>query len=62
MKHVGDEELPTLLRAINQYPTTDTRIALKLLSMLFSRPSELREATWSEFDLDKRVWLILLKE
>ena len=58
MKHVGDEELPTLLRAINQYPTTDTRIALKLLSMLFSRPSELREATWSEFDLDKRVWLI----
>lgn len=58
MKHISDEELPALLRAINHYPTTDTRIALKLLSMLFCRPSELREATWDEFDLKKCVWLI----
>lgn len=58
MKHISDDELPALLRAINDYPTTDTRIALKLLSMLFCRPSELREAVWDEFDLDSRVWSI----
>lgn len=58
MKHVSDDELPALLRAIDTYPTSDTRIGLKLLSILFSRPSELREATWGEFDLEKGIWLI----
>ncbi len=58
MKHVGDEELPALLRAIDKYPALDTRIGLKLLSILFSRPSELREAKWEEFDLVKGIWLI----
>lgn len=58
MKHVNDDELPALLRAIDTYPTSDTRIGLKLLSILFSRPSELREATWGEFDLEKGIWLI----
>ncbi|MHA3098214.1 tyrosine-type recombinase/integrase [Acinetobacter brisouii] len=58
MKHVDRDELPSLLRAINHYPTTDTRIALKLLTMLFCRPSELREAAWDEFDLNAEVWLI----
>lgn len=58
MKHVDSDELPSLLRAINHYPTTDTRIALKLLTMLFCRPSELREAAWDEFDLNAEVWLI----
>ncbi|WP_291354373.1 tyrosine-type recombinase/integrase [Acinetobacter sp. UBA3106] len=58
MKHVSDEELPALLRAIDKYPASDTRIGLKLLSILFSRPSELREAKWEEFDLAKGIWLI----
>lgn len=58
MKHVDEDALPSLLRAINLYPTTDTRIGLKLLTMLFSRPTELREARWEEFDLDKATWLI----
>lgn len=58
MKHVSDEELPALLRAIDKYPALDTRIGLKLLSILFSRPTELREATWEEFDLLKGVWVI----
>jgi integrase len=53
MKHVSDEELPALLRAIDKYPASDTRIGLKLLSILFSRPSELREAKWEEFDFGK---------
>ncbi|WP_151764735.1 tyrosine-type recombinase/integrase [Acinetobacter soli] len=58
MKHVDENALPPLLRAINLYPTSVTRIALKLLTILFCRPTELREARWEEFDLDKSTWLI----
>ncbi|WP_336937784.1 tyrosine-type recombinase/integrase [Acinetobacter modestus] len=58
MAHVDEKELPQLLRAIDNYPTPDMRIGLKLLAMLFCRPSELREATWAEFDLDRAVWNI----
>ena len=56
--HVSLEELPPLLRAIRSYRTPDISIALQLLSMLACRPSELREARWSEFDLDAGLWLI----
>ncbi len=48
-----------LLRTINAYggePTT--RAALQLLALLFTRPSELRLAQWSEFDLDRGSWVI----
>lgn len=58
MAHVDEKELPQLLRAIDNYPTLDSRIGLKLLVMLFCRPSELREAQWDEFDLDEAVWNI----
>ena len=58
MAHVDEKELPQLLKAIDNYPTPDMRIGLKLLAMLFCRPSELREATWAEFDLDSAVWNI----
>jgi len=58
MAHVDEKELPQLLRAINNYPTLDSRIGLKLLAILFCRPSELREATWAEFDLENAVWNI----
>lgn len=57
MKHVDAEDLPRLLQAISHYPTADVRIGLQLLTMLFPRPSELREATWDEFDLDKAIWI-----
>jgi integrase len=46
-----------LLRAIDGFkgqPTT--KAALQLLAMLACRPGELRHASWSEFDLDCRVW------
>lgn len=35
MAHVSEFKLPALLRALDNYPTIDTRIGLKLLSMLF---------------------------
>lgn len=57
--HVSPEELPDLLRAINAYPhADDVRLGLFLLSRLAVRPSELREARWDEFDLDKALWTI----
>ncbi len=48
-----------LLRTIDAYggePTT--RAALQLLALLFTRPSELRLAQWSEFDLERGSWVI----
>lgn len=60
MAHVSEFKLPALLRAIDNYPTIDTRIGLKLLSMLFFRPSDLRGATWDEFYLN-RVYELFLK-
>jgi integrase len=48
-----------LMRAIHGYeghPTTE--YALKLLPLVFVRPSELRCAEWSEFDLDGAEWRI----
>jgi integrase len=48
-----------LLRAIDRFkgqPTT--RAGLQLLAMLVSRPGELRQAKWDEFDLDAGVWNI----
>ncbi len=48
-----------LLRAIWRYQgTIETRAALKLMTLLYPRPSELRQAEWAEFDLDKAVWTI----
>lgn len=48
-----------LLRAIDTFdgqPTT--RLALKLMALLFPRPGELRAAAWEEFDFDTLVWTI----
>ncbi|MDD2939149.1 MAG: tyrosine-type recombinase/integrase [Acinetobacter harbinensis] len=58
MAHVSEQELPTLLRAINNYPSFDVRMGLRLLTMLFCRPTELREAKWDEFDLEQGLWNI----
>lgn len=57
--HVSPDELPDLVRAIAAYPHAhDVRLGLRLLSLFAVRPSELREARWSEFDLTKKLWTI----
>lgn len=57
--HVTAKELPELLRAISAYPhASDLRLGLRLLTLTGVRPSELREAPWSEFDFDKSLWSI----
>jgi len=57
--HVSPDELPGLIRAIAAYPHAhDMRLGLRLLSLFAVRPSELREAQWSEFDFAKKLWAI----
>ncbi|MDX8276161.1 tyrosine-type recombinase/integrase [Acinetobacter pittii] len=58
MDSVKIDELPKLLVDIRAYPSRVTSIGLQLLSMLACRPTELREATWDEFNLEKGLWTI----
>jgi len=53
------QEVAGLLRAIDTYQGSFvTRCALKLASLLFVRPGELRQARWEEIDLEQAVWNI----
>lgn len=48
-----------LLRAIDGYEGGGmTRLAMQLAPHVFVRPGELRQAEWSEIDLDKALWII----
>src|SRR5215471_309836 len=48
-----------LLRAIEDYDGLPlTKAALKLASLVFVRPGELRKAEWAEFDLEHAEWRI----
>lgn len=48
-----------LLRALNDYQgTLVTKCALQLAPLVFVRPGELRQAEWSEIDLDNAEWNI----
>ena len=56
-------EVGQLLRAIDAYPSRkpQVRICMQLMPYFALRPSELREATWAEFDLPNAVWHIPAK-
>ena len=46
-----------LLRAIDGYSGTFTALcALKLASLVFVRPGELRAAQWQHFDIEAKEW------
>ena len=52
-------EFGALLRAIYEFEgQPPTKAALRLLPLVFTRPGELRNAEWQEFDLDLCVWRI----
>jgi integrase len=56
---VDAKELPELLRKMAAYDGSPyTRFALQLIALTFVRTSELIEATWDEFDLDRAEWRI----
>lgn len=57
--HVTAKDLPALLQAISAYPHAhDLRLGLRLLMLTGVRPSELREASWEEFDRKAGIWVI----
>jgi len=57
--HVTFAELPELLGKVEAASIhTLTKHAVRLLTMTAVRPGELRQAPWSEFDLDAATWTI----
>jgi integrase len=46
------------MRDIEAYPIPATRYALRLLALTFVRPGELRQAEWTEVDIDGTEWRI----
>ncbi|MDC5477161.1 tyrosine-type recombinase/integrase [Acinetobacter baumannii] len=58
MPHVSEKELPGLLKKIKAYPNRMTAIGLELSVMLGTRPSEMRQAVWEEFDFQENLWSI----
>ena len=58
---IDADELPAFLAALASNEARmfkPTRIALRLMLLIFVRTSELIETPWSEIDLDKGEWLI----
>jgi integrase len=58
---IESDEIPALLRAIEENKPRlfrQTILATKLMMLTFVRTSELIEAKWTEFDLDKHEWVI----
>lgn len=58
---VNKEELPRLLRAINSYEQLGdyrTKLALKMMFLIFTRANEMLKAEWSEIDFDNGLWRI----
>lgn len=52
-------EFPQLLRQIEAYQgDSKTRIALKLMPLVFVRTGELIEARWAEIEWDSKLWRI----
>jgi integrase len=48
-----------LLRDIDNYQGQPvTRAALQLIALVFTRPGELRQALWQEFDLEGAQWVV----
>lgn len=55
---VEPKRIGALMRAIDGYNRTATRVALQLLALTAVRPGELRAARWEEFDLEGAFWTI----
>jgi integrase len=59
MARIDAKELPRLLRKIENYEGTPvTRLALKIMALVWVRTSELIEGEWSEVDFKSKMWVI----
>lgn len=56
MSHVELDELPELIIKVRNYPSRAMVIGIELAILLFPRPTELRCATWEQFDFKKKLW------
>ena len=56
MSHVELHELPELINKVRNYPSRRMVIGIELAILLSPRPSELRCATWEQFDFKKKLW------
>lgn len=57
--HIPLAEIPELLDLLSSASCdVSTKIAIRLLLLTGARPGELRQAPWSEFDLDAAVWTV----
>lgn len=57
--HLEEHELPDYLRAVDNFVgEKQTKLALKLMMLVFIRHTELREARWDEFIFDRSEWRI----
>ena len=54
----GSGAISQLMKDIYAYPHKLTRLALVMSALTFCRPSEVRTAEWTEFDLKGRTWII----
>ena len=54
------EDYTRVVKAIWNYHSGSitTRAALKLMALLYTRPGEMRQAYWSEFDLEAATWTV----
>jgi integrase len=53
---LNEEELQRLWAVLDRYPQHLTAYVFKLLLLTGARKSEVLQATWDQFDLDKGVW------
>lgn len=57
--HLTAAEIPEFLRTLDSYTGSQlVKLAMRLLILTGTRPGELRQAKWSEFDFEKAVWEI----
>jgi integrase len=53
------QKLGELLRSIDDFEGAPiTRLGLQIAPHVMTRPGELRQATWDEFDLEAKIWRI----
>lgn len=57
------DKVGEMLRALDGFTGTSVvGAALRLAPLLFVRPGELRQAEWSQFDLDRREWRYIVSK
>jgi integrase len=57
------DKVGEMLRALDGFAGTSVvGAALRLAPLLFVRPGELRQAEWSQFDLDRREWRFIVSK